>query len=503
MCLSPVQIYNPSKYISLHHGDPFRLVVPCNHCSECMSMQRIVWHFRMSQEFKHHLSNGGYVLFDTLTYKNSDLPHVSDFIETPVDFPCFNRVHIRKFIVRLRRRLSYRKYSNIRYFLCSEYGVDDKYSHRPHYHILVFANSDIPPFELSKEIYLAWQHGRTDVYSNILDLGMSYLNERVFNDYSLHGMRLANYVAKYVQKDSEFQSKLDARIQVVLDSKFPDGSPASQADRFSFKVMLLNLMSQFHLQSKGFGLQYLSSSEFNLDEVMSTGMVTMVTPDNLEIFRSIPIPMYYQRHLFQEQVNLDGKRFWQLNELGKEFRKVSESRKHHYFVKHLSEWLMNVPSRFDEKESQIILDSFGDVDLSELGYYVLFQRGRFFSSPDYATLSEKYLDCQFYHYGSRSDAIVFDKKFVSPVWLGNDVLGYDMHPVDDDSLFPDYSILPADVNMYTRKDFADSFTYTNSRFEYLYQVYLTATRKLSSKKQSAFDLVQKLEKLYKQMFARV
>lgn len=486
MCLSPIQIYNPSKYINLHHGDPFKLVVPCNHCAECVKVQKDVWHFRMAQEFKHYVNNGWYVLFDTLTYKRDERPMLSHFIDTDVDYPCFNRDHIRKFLVRLRRRLSYRNYPNIRYFLTSEYGTDPKRDHAPHYHILVFAH-DIPSLELAKHIYLSWQHGRTDVYSNYLDgFGMRYVNERVFDDYSLHGMRLANYVAKYVMKDSEFQRVINARIEDVVSHKFPDGSYCSKSEAHSYRIKVRNLIGQFHLQSQGFGLKFLESQEFNLDEVFESGMIQMVVPDNPNIYHHIPIPMYYQRHLFYRLFEVDGKRFWELNDDGVRFRKHSMVRKHDNFVRHISDWLLNVSSNFDSKVASIVHDTFEGVDLHSLADYVLFLRGRFLSSVDYAPLSERILDCQFYHYGSSNDAIIYDKKFVTSSWLGNDVLGYD----------------PIPEHVYSRSHFASSYTYMDSHLEFVYQTYLRCCQSLTYKQES-FDLIQRLEKLYKDMFARV
>lgn len=62
MCLNPIEIYNPSKYINLHHGDPFKLLVPCGQCADCQKLKYDEWHFRMNFEFKDCLSHGGYVL---------------------------------------------------------------------------------------------------------------------------------------------------------------------------------------------------------------------------------------------------------------------------------------------------------------------------------------------------------------------------------------------------------------------------------------------------------
>ena len=493
MCLRPIEIYNPQKYINLYHGDQFLLTVPCNECAECRERNSNEWHFRTHYMFKDCLGKGGYVLFETLTYNDKHLPHLSDFIDVDgkLDFPCFNRDHIRKFFVRLRRMLDYRNLGKISYFLTSEYGTQEYYhtssgrlrraTHRPHYHILFFVDSNIDPLLLCRFIRKCWQFGVTDWSNN----GDDYiLEKRVFKDYSLHGMRLANYVSKYVQKDSSFTSIVNARIEQILDNKYQSDDPSVLACRKTERIKLRNLMAQFHLQSKGYGLSYLSSLEFNRDEVENTGMVKFVVPDAPNIYKHIPLPMYYFRHLYQEQIEVDGKRYWQCNIDGVRYRKLSEQRKHHNFVVHLRNWKMNLgalPLDYQDK----VFDIFKDIDLDSLASYVLFLRGRYCSTIDYAPLSDKLENIQFYHYGSMNDFIIYDKRFVTPKFLGNDVLGYDSISCP----------IP-------RKLFAAQYTYLDSKLEYAYKIYLDVCRYQSSNKQDTFDYKQRLENLYKSIFAR-
>lgn len=486
MCLSPIQIYNPSKYISLKHGDPFKLVVPCNKCADCQKSKSAEWHFRMNYMFKDCLSKGGYVLFETLTYRDKDLPFISEFIDTAFDYPCFNRSHIRHFFVKLRRMLEYRGFGHFKYFLVSEYGTDPLRTHRPHYHILFFVDSGIDPLILCRLIHKAWKYGETDWSFHNDDY---MLNKRVFKDFSLHGMRLANYVAKYVQKDSEFMQIVDKRIESIVRLYYPSNSPDDIINARSLRIKLNNIMGQFHLQSKGFGLSFLDSPEFDMSELFKTGMVRMLVPDNINLYKHIPLPMYYFRHLFQRQIEVDGKRVWELTLDGVEYRKASEIRKHYNFVKHISDWKLNVPLSLPSELVSKVNEAFTGILLDDLASYVLFMRGRYLTDITYQPLSYKLLnrDIHFYHYGSANDYLIYGKKFVTNKYLGNDVNGYDS--------FPLYYM--------ERKDFSYKYTYHDSKYEYAYQVYLNCCRFASLPKQNVFDYRQKLEKLYKEMFARV
>ncbi len=63
-------------------------------------------------------------------------------------------------------------------------------------------------------------------------------------------------------------------------------------------------------------------TDFNIEEVAKTGKMRM--PDKKKVVKFIPIPMYYRRKLFYEQVMKDdGKLMWKLkdNDLSRTFYK--------------------------------------------------------------------------------------------------------------------------------------------------------------------------------------
>ena len=173
MCLNPITIKNPKKRISLSGGMPFSIQVPCGECAECKELKRTEWYYRTYYEAMSCFDSNGYVLFDTLTYRDEELPHVSEFIDidSEWDASCFDVEDYRLFFVRLRmalqREIGWNPAHCLKYFLTSEYGTDDRYTHRPHYHVLFFVRGDengrrVDPLVLSKLINKCWMKGRTD-----------------------------------------------------------------------------------------------------------------------------------------------------------------------------------------------------------------------------------------------------------------------------------------------------------------------------------------------------
>lgn len=472
MCLRPITIYNPTKYISLCHGDAFQLTVPCGHCAECQSRKSDEWYFRSFYHMKSCLESGGSILFDTLTYDDSHLPMMSSVLGLDLvhDYPCFRRSDIRSFFVRLRRYCTYHSIcSRFTYFLSSEYG---ELRHRPHYHVLFYLPKGVNHLDFARAVYLCWNKGRTDVWSNIMDNGVGYLNQRVFNDISAHGMRLANYVSKYVQKYSAFDKVISARIMDVVDTLIPLSDFDSELARRSLRIKLYHESSQFHLQSKGYGLAYLD--DVDMSSLFATGMCNMVVP-KANILKHIPLPMYYYRHLFQEQVIVDGKRVWQNTELGRSYRLSLRPRLLQNFVDRLHAWRLNIAILPCYNDIKYLLD-FDDYDFAN---YVLFKRARY-KDADYSSLESRLHSLDFIHYGSDNDKLVYGKKFVTSHWLGNDVLGYD-------------SI----VEPIARKSFLYNYTIMDPNLEKVYNVYLLTCGLLSCHKQDSYDYKQRLERLYK------
>ena len=227
MCLNPIKLTNPSKTISMSGGQLFQMEVPCGKCAECLERRKNDWYFRTYYEAKSTFDNGGYVYFDTLTYASEHLPHINDYLKEEYQFPesenvsCFNLEHYRLFFVRLRRYLTYHGFDvahNLKYFLTSEYGDDDRYTHRPHYHVLFFVTDpSLEPLDLSRAVNACWQMGRTD---GIDWHPYSYVKEHIFgykyNCDRVHMQMVCNYVSKYVAKDSVFSSTIQGKLDHIF-----------------------------------------------------------------------------------------------------------------------------------------------------------------------------------------------------------------------------------------------------------------------------------------------
>lgn len=335
MCLFPIKLRNPVSTISRDGGQKLYIEVPCGHCADCKKQNRLAWRFRTFHHVHETLNNGGFVYFDTLTYAPEHVPMLSHYVDLksinlertapknryastypPIeDFMCFDNTHWRNFLKNLRRQLEY-YFSGVKftYFITSEYGLDERYTHRPHFHVLFFINNKelISNADFSRLVSKCWHYGRTD--------GMPYQDQIYIDDHTYYNkdavtMKLCNYVSKYITKDSTFQSVIDERIREI--SRHLDDDTLKAVKR---------QINMFHRQSQGFGLSFLKSlNEDDINKLMDDSFVTI--EDAEKVTASLPIPQYYKRKLFYNLRRDDeGKYFWQPNEKGVEYLRKSFQR---------------------------------------------------------------------------------------------------------------------------------------------------------------------------------
>ena len=468
MCLKPVTIVNPSKFISLKFRDRYLLQVPCNNCADCQSRKAMEWQYRTYYEFQDVLQKGGYIYFDTLTYSDMFVPRIRDFGWSASPQYCFNHRDITTFMKRLRIDLD-RKYKGAycRYFLSSEYGADDRYTHRPHYHVLFFVKGiDLAAF--SKLVADNWLYGRTD--------GIPYKSYYYVQSHNYiqtnnlaNVLRAANYVTKYVQKSCKLQAELDKRLNAAmfeLAEKLAPDEPSRWLESVNAKrtrMKLARSINQFHRQSLHYGETALS--ELDIDSIMKTGKVIM--PHFKGVKREISLPTYYKRKLFEELVEVDGSKMWQSTELGIQYIKARQP----YLLRDLK-------NRFD-----CVITQFGlKFNAYELADYVLSYRGRFRAvTPSYSIEKRLNSGIDFYNYSTLSDkehlGIGVTKKFV-----GNNSIGYRCP-----SLPPHYKIY----------QFIDKYVHFDKRLESQLDVIQSYMQQLDDGKQKAYVLKQHLTNLYK------
>ena len=449
MCLNPIKLHNPKKSISLNGGHLFEMEIPCGKCAECLERKKNDWYFRCYYEAKSTFDKGGYVLFDTLTYADPYLPHINDYLNEEFQLPdeqnmsCFNVEHYRLFMVRLRRALTYRGFNikdNLKYFLTSEYGTDERYTHRPHYHILFFVSDpSLDPLELSRMVNQCWQMGRTDgIDYHPIPYVMNHVFGYKYNCDRIHMQMVCNYVAKYVTKDSEFSKKVEKRVDDIFESfvgvNWRDDDLSGEGKRVYNELRKQCL--QFNRQSHGFGEDFLKYND--MSEILKTGMIAM--PDKKNIVKHTPLPTYYQRKLFYEiKKDAFGNKVWQLNDLGKDYKLNRAYETVDRLTTRFNDWL-TMMSCFDyyhdSNDTQWykrILERFTELnngrDLRQFAQYLVFYKGRFKSPGELERESkgifrvddadEFYRNSfndsgdSIYYYGSSTDYKKFRESFLS------------------------------------------------------------------------------------------
>lgn len=183
-CENPKRIINPYTKESL--------VVPCGHCRAC-ALNRAN---RLSLQCSLEAQSNKYCLFVTLTYANRFIPRAQfvdrtdkiygcDLIDpstsevlyddVPLNpekrqqlldkfylfgaVPYLRKSDLQKFLKRFRYYVSKYTKEKVRYFACGEYGP---VHFRPHFHILLFFNSETLLQISSDLISQSWPFGRVD-----------------------------------------------------------------------------------------------------------------------------------------------------------------------------------------------------------------------------------------------------------------------------------------------------------------------------------------------------
>ncbi len=438
MCLSPIRIKNRSKHYTADGMQRRWLMVPCGHCAECIQLKRRQWYMRNYWHCKECYDNDGFVLFDTLTYDNEHLPHLSRFLPllkgmkdeegNSLDFSCFDKRDLDNFMKRLRINLTRDGYDvkgNLDYFYSTEYGSDDEYiddrnrgrkaTFRPHYHFLFYCRvPNLNPDKLAVSIYEAWSCGRTDCMNeNGLRRGYMYIHNVFGKAYSrnddLSLRKVSNYVAKYVTKEPEYKARVESRVNFVTNAILNDDGKindeggkkmheicsmiAGDYESFSeyesaVRDFVLSYVDMFHNQSHGFG-RYALGFEQNRVSVMQEGVVYM--PDEQRVVAKVPVPLYYVRKLYCRLVEpIDGHHSWVWTRKGKEYLRRRSERS----VKFASDRYYEAFLNMDRERQRAVLGYLDDGSVVEprpfmmnidyymsrfrdLAEYELFMRDRF------------------------------------------------------------------------------------------------------------------------------
>lgn len=269
MCYTPITTKLNKRYLNAAtlKGAPLKglFEVPCGQCEQCKTQKVNDWSFRLLEEAKETFWQGGFIIFDTLTYDDKHVPNVGkvlfqlgefslDVTEKITDMLCNSKRDVQLFAKRLRAAYA----APFRYYLVSEYGNDNRYTHRPHYHALFFFPSpSIKPEEASKLIRQAWQNGRTD---GIEDKGQKYFySKRCFTSFTPYIQNIILYITKYMHKDYDYYNRVVDPVIAYLHRALDP----TKTNKMSYSLKLRERkikshIGNFMLCSKGIGAAYLT-----------------------------------------------------------------------------------------------------------------------------------------------------------------------------------------------------------------------------------------------------
>lgn len=151
MCLYTKDGYSNGRYFDRFHMQRYVISQPCGQCAECRQQKRTEWYIRNYFQIRECKDNGGFGLFESLTYADEWLPKASRLfsdVAEEEDFSCVSKDDVQDFLDRLHTNLDYRYFGanfGFKHFIVAEYGHDETYeddygrmrkgTERPHYHM--------------------------------------------------------------------------------------------------------------------------------------------------------------------------------------------------------------------------------------------------------------------------------------------------------------------------------------------------------------------------------
>lgn len=486
MCLTPIQIRNPTRRIDMRGGQPLLLNVPCGHCAECKKNKRLEWRFRSYYHAKHCIDNGGFVYFDTLTYRPECVPRLSRFLDLSQynidDFMCFDSSDWKNFLKNMRRQLDYHyKGSHFTYFITSEYGTDERYTHRPHYHILFFVFGPISPLDFSSLVAKCWHFGRTD---GLPYQPTGYVLEHVFRAGSDY-LKVCNYVAKYVTKDSTFQTSINNRL-TILEKKL---------DEDTYKTLKRNI-DMFHRQSQGYGHYFLDTLDVRLRNLINKYGIVIIEDDK-SVVAKLPLPLYYRRKLFYKCIKNNDKYLWIPTNEGVDYlrnRLISN-------VNYVANSYYNIYLNLSQDEQSQVDSLLNGRTLFDFSTYLLLYRGRLRSNVDYSSLSQSSelndIEYNTYDWLNTLYNNPYDDSLSRVVIRDDDDKNFIQIPVSYGDLFSHITYKNNDYGtLISNCTFTEHSCSYFSNFDKLFALFSSLEHPTNINKQKTFDFIEQLTKKF-------
>lgn len=277
MCTSPLSfdVSKRLRYFDKKGAIPTYIDVPCGHCYDCVSSRRNGFYLRTRQEYYDCVNAGGKVAFLTFTYSDDNIPRMnyvynSDSLtidkqltqSTDFDLYCFNRNHLKRFFNSLRKFYERKGFVNsLRYIVTSEYGADTRYTQRPHYHALLFLNSDLCSYYDNFNLFSSESRFLSDIrcYWHYGFVSPSKMGLFLDNDFC------CSYIAKYIGKGSDlFNNYRFSKFRDFVSEHISELSPSDFCYSINVDSLFRYFMRKFDCRcftfsSKGFGLGLLRS----------------------------------------------------------------------------------------------------------------------------------------------------------------------------------------------------------------------------------------------------
>lgn len=319
MCTSPIyfNLATRSRYFHSGTSQLTNVSVPCGSCDECVNSSRNDYFIRMKSEYDDCISKGGLVAFVTLTYSNDNVPCCTfsynsdtfdiDFKECSFSYDSndfvftFCKKNVQRFFNSLRKY--YERQGVLcpfRYIFVSEYGSDNRFTQRPHFHGLIYLSPQLVKYYgvnldtcFLRDISRYWSHGI-----------VSASKYGLFVDNDASSRYISKYISKNILLSKLYRFKLlkdfiSAHIDVLNPSDFKYKKSVDSLFRYYLRKSGSSL---FILKSKNFGSTAISelSELLRLREYEDVyRLFTQGFPYSVDgEVKYIPYSMYYFRKLF-------------------------------------------------------------------------------------------------------------------------------------------------------------------------------------------------------------
>lgn len=339
MCYNHVDIDMSSRIKNYHPGfsQLCSLTVPCGHCEDCLLQAQNDIMIRSISEFEDCINSGGKVSFLTFTYSNDHVPLTTYSLNedcSDINFSSlfykdidgskpwvfnFCKVRIQKMLNSVRKNLERLGVVNaFRYMIVPEYGSDNRYTQRPHFHAIFYLSPD----------FLKHYPSSLGIFQRYWSYGMVSISKE-YGEF-LSNIDAIKYTSKYLSKTflltrlrqfKKFYNFIKANISTLnpIDYKY-DPTPHGLFRYYMRKTG----SSLFVLKSINYGgteLKRLRSFLINSDYSTFSKIIQRGYPlikDGQTTY--LRYPSYYFRKLFYD-INEDGT--YKLNIHGYQFRKYT------------------------------------------------------------------------------------------------------------------------------------------------------------------------------------